>query len=35
VTTQGTASRHRMQGKVAGGGVLLDIHTGSGNIEIN
>ncbi|HEV3316321.1 MAG TPA: DUF4097 family beta strand repeat-containing protein [Candidatus Angelobacter sp.] len=35
ITAQGTVSHNRMQGKVGGGGVLLDVHTGSGDIEIN
>jgi len=35
ITAQGTASRNHIQGKAAGGGVLLDVHTGSGDIEIN
>jgi DUF4097 and DUF4098 domain-containing protein YvlB len=35
ITTQGTFSRHEIQGKVGGGGVLLELHTGSGDIEIN
>ncbi len=35
ITAQSVASRNHIQGKVAGGGVLLDVHTGSGNIEIN
>jgi DUF4097 and DUF4098 domain-containing protein YvlB len=34
VTTQGTFSKNQIQGKVGGGGVLLDLHTGSGDIEI-
>ncbi|HKF20226.1 MAG TPA: DUF4097 family beta strand repeat-containing protein [Candidatus Angelobacter sp.] len=34
ITTQGTFSRNQIQGKVGGGGVLLDLHTGSGDIEI-
>jgi DUF4097 and DUF4098 domain-containing protein YvlB len=35
ITTQGTFSKRQIQGKVGGGGVLLDLHTGSGDIEIN
>ena len=35
VTMQGTFSRNRVQGKVGNGGVLLDLHTGSGDIQIN
>jgi Putative adhesin len=35
ITTQGTFSRREIQGKVGGGGVLLELHTGSGDIEIN
>jgi DUF4097 and DUF4098 domain-containing protein YvlB len=35
VTTQGTLSRNHLQGKVGGGGVLLDLHTGSGDIQVN
>jgi DUF4097 and DUF4098 domain-containing protein YvlB len=34
ITTQGTFSKNQIQGKVGGGGVLLDLHTGSGDIEI-
>src|SRR5262245_32787632 len=34
ITTQGTFSKRQIQGKVGGGGVLLDLHTGSGDIEI-
>ncbi|HEV7521166.1 MAG TPA: DUF4097 family beta strand repeat-containing protein [Candidatus Angelobacter sp.] len=34
VTTQGTLARNHIQGKVGNGGVLLDIHTGSGDIEL-
>ncbi|HEX4604691.1 MAG TPA: DUF4097 family beta strand repeat-containing protein [Candidatus Angelobacter sp.] len=33
-TTQGTVARNHIQGKVGNGGVLLDVHTGSGNIEV-
>ena len=35
VTAQGTISRNHIQGKVGNGGVILDIHTGSGDIEID
>jgi DUF4097 and DUF4098 domain-containing protein YvlB len=34
VTTQGTLAKNHIQGKVGNGGVLLDIHTGSGDIEL-
>jgi DUF4097 and DUF4098 domain-containing protein YvlB len=34
VTTQGTLARNHIQGKVGNGGVLLDVHTGSGDIEV-
>jgi hypothetical protein len=34
VTTQGTLARNHIQGKVGNGGVLLDLHTGSGDIEL-
>jgi len=34
VTTQGTMARNHIQGKVGNGGVLLDVHTGSGDIEL-
>ena len=34
VTMQGTLSRKHIQGKVGNGGVLLDLHTGSGDIEV-
>jgi len=34
VTMQGAMSRTHIQGKVGNGGVLLDMHTGSGDIEI-
>jgi hypothetical protein len=33
-TTQGTVARNHIQGKVGNGGVLLDVHTGSGDIEL-
>lgn len=35
VTMQGTFSKSHVQGKVGSGGVLLDLHTGSGNIQVN
>ncbi|MBZ5538714.1 MAG: DUF4097 domain-containing protein [Acidobacteriia bacterium] len=35
ITVQGTLRRSELQGKVRGGGYLLDVHTGSGNIQIN
>ncbi|MBZ5531427.1 MAG: DUF4097 domain-containing protein [Acidobacteriia bacterium] len=35
VTMQGQLSRKHIQGKVGNGGVLLDLHTGSGDIELN
>jgi hypothetical protein len=34
-TTQGAVARNHVQGKVGNGGVLLDIHTGSGDIEVD
>ena len=34
ITVQGTIGRGRMQGKARGGGVRLDLQTGSGNIRI-
>jgi hypothetical protein len=34
VTTQGTMARNHVQGKIGNGGVLLDVHTGSGDIEV-
>lgn len=34
VTTQGTMAHNHIQGKVGNGGVLLDVHTGSGDIEV-
>ena len=33
-TTQGTMARNHIQGKIGNGGVLLDVHTGSGDIEV-
>jgi hypothetical protein len=35
VTMQGNFSRNHVQGKVGNGGVLLDLHTGSGDIQVN
>jgi hypothetical protein len=35
LTAQGTSSHKHLQGKVGGGGALIDVHTGSGDIEIN
>jgi len=35
VTMQGNLGKHHVQGKVGNGGVLLDLHTGSGDIEVN
>lgn len=35
VTSQGTLSRNHVQGKVGNGGVLVDLHTGSGDIQVN
>lgn len=35
VTTQGSFSRNHVQGKVGSGGVLVDLHTGSGDIQVN
>lgn len=34
VTMQGTMARNHIQGKVGNGGVMLDVHTGSGDIEV-
>ena len=34
ITVQGTIGRGHMQGKVRGGGVTLNLETGSGNIRI-
>lgn len=34
VITQSTLARNHIQGKVGNGGVLLDLHTGSGDIEL-
>jgi DUF4097 and DUF4098 domain-containing protein YvlB len=33
-TMQGPVARNHIQGKVGNGGVLLDVHTGSGDIEV-
>lgn len=35
VTVQGQISKNHIQGKVGSGGVMLDVHTGSGDIEID
>jgi DUF4097 and DUF4098 domain-containing protein YvlB len=35
VTMQGAISRGHMQGKVGNGGVLVDLHTGSGDIQVD
>lgn len=35
ITMQGSASRSHLQGKSGNGGVLLDLHTGSGDIEVD
>ncbi|HET6841783.1 MAG TPA: DUF4097 family beta strand repeat-containing protein [Candidatus Angelobacter sp.] len=35
VTMQGTISKNHVQGKVGNGGVLVDVHTGSGDIAID
>src|SRR5579859_496696 len=35
VTTQGTVSKNRIQGKVGNGGALIDVHTASGDIAID
>jgi DUF4097 and DUF4098 domain-containing protein YvlB len=34
VTVQGTVGRKQIRGKVRGGGVPVEVETGSGNIEI-
>jgi hypothetical protein len=34
VTMQGSLAKNHIQGKVGNGGVLLDVHTGSGDIEV-
>ncbi len=35
VTVQGKLSKHEIHGKVGNGGPKVEVHTGSGNIEIN
>jgi hypothetical protein len=35
VTMQGDISKNHIQGKVGNGGVIVDLHTGSGDIEID
>jgi DUF4097 and DUF4098 domain-containing protein YvlB len=35
VTMEGSVSRNHIHGKVGSGGVLLDLHTGSGDIQVN
>lgn len=35
VTMEGTVSRNHVHGRVGNGGVLLDVHTGSGDIQVN
>ena len=35
LTVQGSVSRNHLQGKVGNGGVLLDLQTASGNIDVN
>ena len=35
ITMQGSISKNHIQAKAAGGGVLLDLHTGSGDIEVD
>lgn len=35
VTTQGVISKNHIQGKVGNGGVMLDVHTGSGDIALD
>ena len=32
---QGGISKNHIQGKVGNGGVIIDVHTGSGNVEID
>ncbi len=34
VTVQGTVGRHELRGKVRGGGTLVELETGSGNIRV-
>ncbi|HEY3770183.1 MAG TPA: DUF4097 family beta strand repeat-containing protein [Candidatus Angelobacter sp.] len=33
-TTEGTVAKNHIQGKVKNGGVLMEVHTGSGDIEV-
>jgi DUF4097 and DUF4098 domain-containing protein YvlB len=35
VSMEGTVSRNHVHGKVGSGGVLVDLHTGSGDIQLN
>ena len=35
LTMQGAAGKHDLRGKVRGGGVPVEVHTGSGNIDID
>lgn len=35
VTMQGAIAKNHIQGKVGGGGVMMDVHTGSGDIAID
>jgi DUF4097 and DUF4098 domain-containing protein YvlB len=35
VSSQGTISKNHVQGKVGSGGVILDVHTGSGDIALD
>jgi Putative adhesin len=35
ITMQGSVSHNHLQGKAGNGGVLLDLHTGSGDIEVD
>jgi DUF4097 and DUF4098 domain-containing protein YvlB len=35
ITMQGSISHNHLQGKAGNGGVLLDLHTGSGDIEVD
>jgi Putative adhesin len=35
VTMQGSMSKNHIQGKVGNGGVLIDVHTGSGNVQVD
>lgn len=34
ITVQGTVAGHEIQGKVKGGGALVDVRTGSGSVRI-